>query len=204
MSDTLPVYGTLTSPFVRRVRMVAHELGLPVMMHDTSTDEGKARLREVSPVWKVPAAIVDGTVLLDSGTIVDVLLASAAREVLRPLPTSIVQRALEQNFIHAIDEATLAAVHLFYSELDGIEVRGAWMEKQRARVGSILSHLDATIPGEFCTANAGFGRAELALLTGLDWMHFRKRVDLAAYPRLAAFHATHASRESFVATTPPT
>lgn len=202
MIESITLYGTVTSPFVRRVRMVGHDLGIAITLHDTSTDAGKERLRSITPVWKVPAAEIDGTLVLDSGNIVDVLLAGAAFDVLRPMPTSTLARAREQNLIHAIDEATLAAVHLFYMELDGVPMSGSWLDKQRARTGSILAHLDTSIEGEFCTTASGFGRAELALLTGLSWMTLRKRIDLASYPRLAAFATAHAERPSFVATRP--
>lgn len=202
MNTPLTLYGTVTSPFVRRVRMVAIEAGLEVELVDTSTPEGRERLHAKSPVWKVPAAEIEGTVIWDSSSILDVLIARAPTQVLRPLPTSALARAHEDNLIHAIDEATLSAVRLFYLEKDSIVPTGAFLTKERDRVGSILTYLDGVVRGDACTDAAGFGRAELALLTGLDWMRFRDRVDLAEYPRLASFHAAHRQRPSFVATSP--
>ena len=51
---TMTLYGTTTSPYVRRVRVVTLELGLPLTWVDTFTDAGQAALRARSPVWKVP------------------------------------------------------------------------------------------------------------------------------------------------------
>lgn len=198
----ITLYGSITSPFVRRVRMVALEATVDVVLVDTNTPEGRDRLHAKSPIWKVPAAEIEGTVIWDSSTILDVLIARAPKQVLRPFPTSALARAHEENLIHAIDEATLSAVRLFYLEKDAIMPTGAFLTKERDRVGSILGYLDGVVRDGRCTEHEGFGRAELALLTGLDWMRFRERIDLADYPRLSTFHAAHRDRPSFVATSP--
>ena len=56
----MKLYGTTTSPFVRRVRAVAAEIGEPVELVNTASDAGQAQLREVSPIRKVPVAVIDG------------------------------------------------------------------------------------------------------------------------------------------------
>ena len=201
-TPSITLFGSVTSPFVRRARMVAIEAGVPVDLVDTATEAGQHKLRATSPVWKVPAALVDGVVIWDSASIIDVLVARAPKEVLRPLPVSALARAVEMNFVHAIDEATLSSIRLFYLSKDGLEATGAFLEKERDRVGNVLSYLDGAIHGTSCTEAQGFGRAELALLTGLDWLRFRNRITLDDYPRLEAFHAAHATRPSFVATSP--
>lgn len=199
---SITLFGSVTSPFVRRARMVALEAGVALDLVDTATEAGQERLRKASPVWKVPAAIVDGVVIWDSASIVDVLVARASKEVLRPLPDAALARAVEMNFVHAIDEATLSSIRLFYLAKDGLEATGTFLEKERDRVHNILTYLDGAIHGTSCTDAQGFGRAELALLTGLDWLRFRNRITLDDYPRLEAFHAAHATRPSFVATAP--
>ena len=55
----MKLYGTTTSPFVRRVRVVAAEVGEPIEIIDTATDAGQAKLREVSPIRKVPVAVIE-------------------------------------------------------------------------------------------------------------------------------------------------
>src|SRR3972149_4198635 len=69
------LFGTITSPYVRRVRIVATELGLPCELLDTAGAEGQARLRALSPIWKIPIAELDGQLVLDSHTITELLLA---------------------------------------------------------------------------------------------------------------------------------
>lgn len=71
----MKLYGTTTSPFVRRVRVVAAELGEPIDRVDTAPEVGQAALREVSPIRKVPVAVVDdGRALFDSRAIVEWLV----------------------------------------------------------------------------------------------------------------------------------
>lgn len=69
------LYGTLTSPYVRRVRALAEELGVGFELVDVFTDSGQARLRERNPIWKVPSADFDGQLVFDSHVILDHLLA---------------------------------------------------------------------------------------------------------------------------------
>ena len=70
----MKLFGTTTSPFVRRVRVVAAELGVAVDRVDTATEAGMAALRGASPIAKVPVAIVDERLLYDSRVIIDWLV----------------------------------------------------------------------------------------------------------------------------------
>jgi UTP:GlnB (protein PII) uridylyltransferase len=51
-------------------------------------------------------------------------------------------------------------------------------------------------------AVGGFGRSELALVSGLDWLAFRQVFDLSQTPRLEALRAHWQSRPSVAATAP--
>lgn len=66
MFASMKLYGTMTSPFVRRVEIVAAEVGEPVERIDTATEAGLAELHRVTPIGKVPIANVDGRLLFDS------------------------------------------------------------------------------------------------------------------------------------------
>ena len=67
----MKLYGTTTSPFVRRVRIVAAELDVAYDLINTAHDDGQAQLRAVSPIWKVPVAELDGQTLFDSQIIIN-------------------------------------------------------------------------------------------------------------------------------------
>jgi glutathione S-transferase len=198
----MKLYGTVTSPFVRRVRVVAAELGEPVDLVDTATDAGQAELRAVTPIWKVPAAEIDGVLVFDSRVICDVLLARGSATELRPMAARGVRFVDEMNVLNAIDEALLSAIRLFYLQRDGADLSVAYLVKERARVESTLTWLEGRVRGPWLTDIDGFGVAELALFTTLAWMRFRNAVPLDAYPKLHVFETAHQSRPSLLATAP--
>lgn len=193
------LYGTLTSPFVRRVRVVAAELDLDYELVDASTEEGQRALRQRSPIWKVPAADLDGRLVWDSGLILDHILQSRGYGRLREPSLD------ERMFITATDEAVLALVRQFYLQKDGVDVDSpSYLVKERQRVASILEWVEEQLrDGRFVTPDARFGLGELALYTGLDWIRFRKTWALERHPKLLAFLAAHAERSSLVETAPP-
>jgi glutathione S-transferase len=49
------LYGTTTSPYVRRVRFVLEDLELPYTLVDVFTDAGQAELRARNPLWFLDA-----------------------------------------------------------------------------------------------------------------------------------------------------
>lgn len=83
---TIRLYGSFTSPYVRRVRIVAAELGYSYELLETASPEGQARLRERTPIWKVPAAEIDGQLVFDSHTITELLLHAPTTHICRRSP----------------------------------------------------------------------------------------------------------------------
>lgn len=198
----MQLYGSYTSPFVRRVRVVAAELGLPCTLVDAFSDEGQRALRELTPIWKAPTVVVDGRVLWDSAVILDYLFARHGYGPFRE--TSDVTRFDEACLKAAVDEALGVFVKRFYLRRDGVDVdQVAYLVKDHDRGRSILAWIDGKVRGPWCTSEDGFGLAELALYTAVDWMTFREMTSLDAFPNLRAFMDAHAGRESLVATPPP-
>ncbi len=198
------LHGTVTSPFVRRVRVVAQELGLSLEWVDTTTPEGQASLQRLSPLRKVPVLEVDGVGVLDSHAICDLLLAREAGEAgdfRRPRAAT---QIAEGNVIHAIDGAAEAAIRLFYFRRDGVDSEVIpYMRLERERVERALAWLDERVRGPWCTEVDGFGLAELAVVTAVEWMQFRAVAAMEPYPRLLALVAAHAERPSLRGTRPP-
>ena len=97
----MKLYGTTTSPFVRRVRVVAAEVGAPYELVNTAPDEGQAALRAVSPIWKVPVAELGERIIYDSRIIIEWLTTFCGWGEMRP-PSD---RWREANLVNAIDGA---------------------------------------------------------------------------------------------------
>ena len=197
----MKLYGTVTSPFVRRVRVVASELNLDVDRIDTATDAGQAALAQLNPIRKVPAALVDGRTLFDSRVIIDWLTTTRGWGTLAP-PRD---HWREQNLLNAIDAAADAAISLFYLKRDGVAIEGSpFALRQTDRVASIFTWLST----ELCVdqssfRNSGeFGMPELALVCMLDWMEFRAAYPTQTAPALLQVRQTWQARPSLVATHP--
>jgi glutathione S-transferase len=190
----MKLYGTTTSPFVRRVRVVAQEVGLTVDRVDTATDAGMAQLRELTPIRKVPIAVVDGRMLFDSRAIIAWLTTTRGYGELAP-PRDAWR---EGNIVNAIDAALDAVIQLFYLRRDGVAIDGtAYATRQLERADAIFAWLATQ---ELSTQQ--FGLAELSLVCALDWMDFRKTYPTERASGVAAVRAAWADRASVAATRP--
>ncbi len=204
ISCTLPamkLYGTVTSPFVRRVRVVASELGIDVDRIDTTTDAGQLRLAKLNPIRKVPAAEIDGRTLFDSRVIIDWLTTTRGWGSLTPAR----DHWREQNLLNAIDGAVEAAISLFYLKRDGVAVDGTpYALRQNDRIASIFAWLSS----ELCTDQTSFRQAgdfgvpEISIICMMDWMDFRNTYATATAPALCALRNAWRARPSLTASMP--
>jgi len=212
----MKLYGSITSPFVRRVRYVSHEFGHDFELVDSLTEAGQSAMREKNPIWKVPCAEIDGLLIWDSHTIIDYLnekYGSITPD--GPLATSVdnpkalrkpvgVERWRERNLVSAADGCVESAINVFYLKKDGVAVGDvAYLVKQRARVESILTWLKSQLQGNFFTPETKIGLSELTLYCILDWLRFREMYPVNDDPVLKAYLNFHGSRPGFVATRLP-
>jgi glutathione S-transferase len=190
------LYGTTTSPFVRRVRIIAREAGIEHGMIDTSTDAGQQELRSRSPIWKIPAIELDGTMVFDSHVIIDVLLLRHPCAFERVPPEDIATR----NRMTVVDGALDSLINCLYLGRDGIGgAQSPYLAKQRLRARASLQWLEANWP------RVDEGHPSLPglwLTTAKAWMQFRHMAEFGEFPRLSAVCDALEARESFVATRP--
>jgi glutathione S-transferase len=179
----MKLFGTTTSPYTRKVRILLKGLVREIQLIDTRTESGAAAFAAVAPLGKVPVLVTDGEglVLPDSSLIANWLWMTegfslrAAGFSLDPFDWA--DRALQAVVEGALD----AAINQRYLRLDGFSDTG-YIAKQRARVERTLTWLDGRI-----AFGRPLGAAGLSLGCALDWMVFREVVDLARWPGLAAF-----------------
>ena len=200
MPEAPTLYGTTTSPYVRRVRIVAAELGVACRLVDVFTDAGQAELRATAPTWKVPTVrFPDGAVHWDSRAIVGELVRRHGWGPLRPS----IDAGREDRLLAAVDSALDSAVNVFYLRRDGVDVdRVPYLVKQQARVDACLGWVAGELDGSWFRGHAGFGEAEIALLSALGWMRLRAVWNPDAVAAFRVFEAAHAERAS-VATSAP-
>jgi len=196
---TIELFGTLTSPYVRRVRAVAHELSRPIELVDTSTDDGQAKLRAVHPLWRVPAARVDGALVYDSSVITDVLARRYGGEALAPIAPDDLETL---NVLTVIDGAVDSLINAFYLGRDEV-TDASYVVKQRDRAAAAMAWLDARVDDVWVGPHRAFGLVEIALCTAMGWMRFRDTYPIERHPGLLRCFEQHDARPCLAQTRPP-
>jgi glutathione S-transferase len=194
----MKLFGTTTSPFVRRVRVVAAEVGSPLELVNTASDEGQAALRAVTPIWKVPVAEFGERVVFDSRVIIDWLTTFFGWGDLRAPG----DRWREANLVSAVDGALESGVQLFYLRREGLDPAAMpFGQRQVDRMNAVFTWLGEELgQGGF---GDGLGLPELSLLATLDWLDFREVYPTARHQAaFGALRAAHRERPSMVDTRP--
>lgn len=191
------------SPFVRMVLVTAHETGqtkdfedlevaavLPIETHSgTSSD---------NPLGRIPTLVTDeGEAIFDSRVICQYLAHRAGNTEVYPANNFrlLTLFALAQGLCDS-------AVNLRYeTALRPEELRwDKWMDRQRARLGSVLDDLEAN----WMDALEGVHAGSIGIAVALGYLDFRYP-DMnwrEGHPKLAGFEAEFSARPSMAATIP--
>ncbi len=188
------------SPFVRKVMVSAHELGMADRIETVRTvvqmDKPNLALLPDNPLGKIPTLMLpDGVALFDSLTICEYLdhLAGGA---LFPPPGPARWRALTD---HALGQGLLDMLILWRSEREKPAPYQAWLDNFALKTGATLDRMEAMAPG---LAAGPLGIGHIALGCALSYLDFRF-ADLgwrSGRPALAAWHRAFAARPSMRAT----
>ncbi len=213
----IKLYGHDTSPYVRRIRVLLAELGLPFERDSRSWTVADAEVLKLNPMLRVPALSAprsDGStqLLLDSKIIAAYLYAQRQADA-SPLPalTPPIAPSLfgddsrwdDENLLAMIDAATDSMINVFVLELDGItRAQSPYLQRQQARTESCLHFLDEKL-GTRTTFHPGrLSYLDIALSCSLDWMIFRDRYPVRQHANLSRLLAEHAERPSLASTHP--
>lgn len=134
-----------TSPFARKARVAAHELGLAPSLDLVAINPWTdSRLRDLNPLAKVPTLVMDdGEVVWESGLIAERLEALADRRTLFPPSGPERWRALSLQAL--ADGANTAAGRLFADENRPADQRNeAMLERFTAAIETSLDALETT------------------------------------------------------------
>ncbi len=188
-----------TSPFVRKVHVLAIELGLAdrIELVKTNTADPASGLNKDNPLNKVPAlALDDGSTLYDSRVICEYLDAQAKGAFFPPAGparwTALRRQALADGMADA------AVLRMFESRRPDGQRSPDWDARQKLKVTQGLAALEADHLGP----QLDIGTLAVAIV--LDYLDFRFKADdwRASHPKLAAWHKTFATRASLQKTLP--
>ena len=172
MSMTL--YGSLPSPYVRRVRMLLEGVDYQFNNINVYDDAQRAEFSAISPLRKLPVLTDGDTSIFDSHVIAEHIRKK------RQWPETTIE---QHNLISAIDAVTDSLIVIFMSKRSGIEVSKDKLlfKLQLERLPVILNWLNQQAKTGIFSA---WNLATIALISMVDWVRFRELYDLSDYPDL--------------------
>ena len=174
-----------TSPYTRKARVLALELGLELDIAWVDPLADPPELLSLSPLGKVPVLETADGALYDSRVIADALCTFVGAEL--PTPVERRDEALGDGIMDEALVMRLARVRGI-GELD-------WVGRSWEKIGRVIDHLEANVP-------EGFDRPAIAVACALLYLDFRLG-DLdwrSTHPKLVAWLDEAQKRPSMVAT----
>lgn len=188
----MKLYGSTTSPFVRRIRLWLGSTDYEFVNLDIFAGPGREVLKEKNPTLKVPMLEDGEQMVFDS------------RVIFRYLQHKLNQPAItwdQENQLTLIDSANDSLVQLMILKRSGIarDDELLYFKLQYERMGTLLSELESQVSsGAFNYWNY----PAICLYSLVDWASFRELVDFTEYPAIVGFWQQHQSTD-FVAQTDP-
>lgn len=166
--------GSLTSPYVRRIRLLLWREACDFTSLDIFGAD-RETLRQMSPALKIPV-LEDGDLRLFDSRVI----ARYLRERLGVPALSWPQ----ENLLTLIDAVNDSLVTLFLGQRSELEPEALLFRLQRERVAASLDALSAAVTeGQF----REWGYPAFCLLALLDWARFRGLMEAGDHPDLDAW-----------------
>jgi glutathione S-transferase len=203
----MKLIGALTSPYVRKVRVVMAEkkLDFELVLTDVIASED---ILKYNPLGKVPCLVMEGgEAVFDSRVIVEYL--DTLSPVGKLIPASGRERAEVRTWEALADGLLDAAIlvrmeHIFPGRSEA-QRSPAWVDRQMGKVDSALEAMAKGLGDKAWCAGNHFSLADVALGCALGYLDFRfPQVDWrGAHPNLARLVDKLDKRASFADTRPP-
>jgi glutathione S-transferase len=200
----MKLVGSLTSPYVRKVRVLLAEKQLAHEFLEESAWNAETTVPRYNPLNKVPALVLDdGHSIYDSAVITEYLDALPGR---RFLPAGGAERAVARSHEALGDGIADAGVTIFLErKREAARQDAAWIVRQASKVNAGIIALAGELATKPYLGGTEMALADIACACALFWIDFRLKADFewrAQSPALAAWAARLESRPSFAATVP--
>lgn len=171
------LYGSQTSPFVRRLRLLLPENSYEFRKVDIFNSQERQNLLALSPLLKIPILEVEGSVIWDSRVIFNELCHRGYHPQL-DLP--------QENLLTAISDVSDSLVQRLLSIRSKVDLpKGTPLEvSHRERIENTFKFLSQKIEAN---AFKQWDFPAMCLYTLLDWTEFRDLADLSPFPLLKDF-----------------
>jgi glutathione S-transferase len=203
----MKLIGALTSPYVRKVRIVLAEkkLDYQFVLEDVWTSDA---ILASNPLGKVPCLVMEGgEAVFDSRVIVEYV------DTLSPVGKLIPGNGRERAEVRTwealadgvLDAALLARLEQTWAGRAEGQRSGAWVDRQLTRVDTALKAMATGLADKPFCAGIHMTLADIAVGCALGYLDFRfpHIAWRQAHPNLAKLSDKMAQRQSFIDTRPP-
>ncbi|HWH83067.1 MAG TPA: glutathione S-transferase N-terminal domain-containing protein [Burkholderiaceae bacterium] len=203
----MKLIGSLSSPYVRKVRVVMAEKKLDYQ-HELEDVWSSDAIMKSNPLGKVPCLVLPGgEAIFDSRVIVEYL--DTRSPVSRLIPEGsrerIEVRTWEALADGIIDAAILARLEQTWAGRTAEQRSGAWIERQLRKVDVSVAAISTGLADKpWCAAGNHLSLADIAVGCALGYLSFRfPQIDWRRHANLARLSDKLEARTSFVDTRPP-
>lgn len=178
------LYGSQTSPFVRRIRMLMEPLPYDFQEMNIFEAQDAVTLNKINPINQIPI-LTDGDQTIWNSRMIFNYLNS--KHSLQKMSWD------DENLLTAIEGAMEAGVALLMLKRSGIKVEESYMYivRQKDRIESVLDYLKPYISGK---AMSEWNIHTMSLYSFLDWGQFRNMFSIAHRPECEVFMKAHTHR----------
>ena len=208
MTMKLKLIGSLTSPYVRKVRIVMAEKKLDFQFEQADPWAADSSVPDANPLGQVPCLVMEGgEAVFDSRVIVEYL--DTLSPVGKLIPASGRERAEVKTWEAladgVLDAAVSARMEQVWSGRAPHERSQAWVDRQMAAAQRALKAMSLGLGDRAHCHGIHLTLADIAVGVALGYLDFRfPAVDWrSAYPNLARLHERLSQRPSFQDTLPP-
>jgi glutathione S-transferase len=203
----MKLIGSLTSPYVRKVRIVMAEKKLDYQF-ELEDVWGNDAILALNPLGKVPCLVLEGReAVFDSRVIVEYL--DTRSPVARLIPESNRERTEVRTWEAladgVLDAAILARLEATWPGREPQQRSGAWISRQMSRIHASLAAMSHMLGERSWCCGSHLTLADIAVGCTLGYLDFRFP-DIAwraAHPNLMRLHDKLVVRQSFIDTAPP-
>ena len=202
----MKLIGSLTSPYVRKVRVVLAEkkLDYNFVLEDVW---GSDAILASNPLGKVPCLVMEGAeAVFDSRVIVEYV--DTLSPVGKLIPGSgrerVEVRTWEALADGILDAAIAARLEATWAGRTDAQRSQAWIDRQQVRIDAALKSISQGLGEKAYCVGTHFSLADIAVGCALGYLDFRfpENAWRTEYPNVARLADKLATRQSFIDTVP--
>ena len=202
----MKLIGSLTSPYVRKVRVVLAEkkLDYNFVLEDVW---GSDAILASDPLGKVPCLVMEGAeAVFDSRVIVEYV--DTLSPVGKLIPGSgrerVEVRTWEALADGILDAAIAARLEATWAGRTDAQRSQAWIDRQQVRIDAALKSISQGLGEKAYCVGTHFSLADIAVGCALGYLDFRfpENAWRTEYPNVARLADKLATRQSFIDTVP--